>query len=276
MTTHAGTARRPGVLLPLVRAAHAGPTVAVTTVVALLAVALGLGAYDGAVVTAAVLAGQLTIGWGNDLRDARRDREGGRADKPLATGEVAPSVVRRCLVGAGVACVVLSLLAGWQSAVVHLALGVASGHVYNLRAKATAWSWLPYAVAFGSLPAVVGLADAPPTVPPAWMALTAALLGVGAHFLNALPDLADDAATGVRGLPHRLGATTSRALATSLLVAGTLVAVLGPAGVPPAWTWAALAVVVLLAGVALLGRGRTPFHAAVATALVDVVLLVAA
>src|SRR3712207_7375206 len=30
-------------------------------------------------------------------------------------------------------------------------------------------------------------------------------LGVGAHLLNVLPDLEDDAATGVRGLPHVLG-----------------------------------------------------------------------
>ena len=40
----------------------------------------------GLLVTAAVLAGQLSIGWSNDLIDARRDRAVGRTDKPLAVG----------------------------------------------------------------------------------------------------------------------------------------------------------------------------------------------
>ena len=38
----------------------------------------------------------------------------------------------------------------------------------------------------------------------------AAALGSAAHFVNVLPDLADDAATGVHGLPHRLGPLASR------------------------------------------------------------------
>ena len=274
MTTHAASARRPSVLLPLLRAAHFGPSVAVTVIVALLAVALDLSAYRGIVVTTAVFAGQLTIGWGNDLRDARRDREVGRLDKPLASGELAPSFVLRCLVVAAASCVVLSLMAGWRSGATHLVLGVACGHLYNLYFKATPWSWLPYAVAFGSLPAVVSLAASPPEWPPVWMVGTAAMLGIAAHFLNTLPDLDDDAATGVQGLPHRVGAVRSRLVATTLLVLATTVAVVGPAGAPAAWAWAALGAVVVLAGVALLGRGKAPFYAAVAIALVDVVLLV--
>src|SRR6476469_7212330 len=124
----------------LLRAAHLGPTLAVTTVVALLAVGQHLPGYRGLVVTAAVLTGQLTIGWANDLLDAPRDRQVGRSDKPLATGELRTSTVRACLVAAGVACVVLSLLVGWRSAVVHLGLGVSSGHLYNLWLKRTPWS----------------------------------------------------------------------------------------------------------------------------------------
>lgn len=267
------TATRPSVLVPLLRAAHFGPSVAVTTIVGLLTLALHLPTGRGVLVTAAVFAGQLTIGWGNDLVDARRDREVGRSDKPLANDELAPSFVLRCMIVAAVACVVLSLLAGWRSGVIHLALGVSSGHLYNLYFKATAWSWLPYAVAFGSLPAVVSLADSPSLWPPLWMAGTAAALGVAAHFLNTLPDFDDDAATGVRGLPQRLGAVRSRLLATALLILATTVAVLGPAGAPATWAWAALAGVVVLAVVALCGRGKAPFYAAVAIALVDVVLL---
>ncbi len=272
MTTRAGAAR-PAVVLPLLRAAHFGPSVAVTAMVALLALALGLPVSKGVVVTLAVFSGQLTIGWGNDLLDVGRDREVGRADKPLANGDLAPSFVLRWLIVAAAACVALSLLAGWRSGVTHLALLVGFGHLYNVYFKATPWSWLPYAVAFGSLPAVVSLADSPSQWPRTWMVGTAATLGVAAHFLNTLPDLEDDAATGVRGLPHRLGAVRSRLIATVLLVLGSLIAILGPAGAPATWAWAALAIVVALAAVALFGTGKAPFHAAIGIALVNVALL---
>ena len=277
MTAAAGGAdglrhARSGVL-PVLTAAHIGPTVAVTAITALLATSAELGLRTGTVVVLAVLTGQLTIGWGNDLVDAGRDREVGRRDKPLADGRVSPALVRRCLVTAGAACVVLSLAAGWRSGLVHLLCLVGGGHAYNLGLKATAWSWTPYAVAFGSLPAVVTLAGSTPAAPPAWAVVVAAMLGVGAHLLNALPDFADDAATGVKGLPHRLGATATRVGATTLLVAASVVAVLGPPGAPSGGSWAALGLVGALAVLTLAGRGKVPFAAAVAIALVDVVLL---
>ena len=62
------------------------------------------------------------------------------------------------------------------------------------------------------------------------MAAAGALLGVGAHLVNVLPDLADDAATGVRGLPHRLGARRSSVLAAAVLVGATVVIVVGAPG----------------------------------------------
>ena len=54
----------------LVLATHAGPTVAVTTVSTLLAVAAGVPGGRTALVCAAVLAGQASIGWSNDWLDA--------------------------------------------------------------------------------------------------------------------------------------------------------------------------------------------------------------
>lgn len=113
-------------------------------------------------VVGAVLTGQLTIGWGNDLRDAERDRAVGRVDKPLARGDVAVPVVLACLVAAAVACVALSAALGWRAALVNLVLGVAAGHAYNPGLKATVGSWAPYALAFGTLPVVVSLAGAEP------------------------------------------------------------------------------------------------------------------
>jgi 4-hydroxybenzoate polyprenyltransferase len=259
----------------LLAAAHGGPALAVTAITALLAVGTQAEPGTGLLVTTAVLAGQLTIGWGNDLLDVRRDQQVGRSDKPLATGALSVRLVRGSLGAAAVLCLVLSAAAGSHSALTHLALVVLSGHVYNLGAKATAVSWLPYAVAFGSLPAVVTLAGDSPALPPWWMVAAAAALGVAAHFLNALPDLSADVATGVRGIPHRLGAGPSRWVATLLLVAASLAAALGP-GRPSVVAGVAVAAVVALAVVALVGQGRTPFRAAITIALIDVTLLVVA
>ena len=65
---------------------------------------------------------------------------------------------------------------------------------------------VPYVVCFGLLPVFVVLGCPGTPAPPWWLPVAGGLLGAGAHFANVLPDLDDDAATGVRGLPHRLGA----------------------------------------------------------------------
>jgi 4-hydroxybenzoate polyprenyltransferase len=254
----------------LLRACHPGPALAVTVLAGLLAVSFGLGLGTGALVVAAVLAGQLSIGWSNDLIDLARDRAVGRTDKPLVDGRVAPAAARAACATAVVACVPLSLACGWLAGAVHLVC-VAAGWVYNLGAKATPLSWLPYAVAFGGLPVFVALAGG--DTPPLWVPVAGALLGVGAHVVNVLPDLDDDAATGVRGLPHRLGPRRSPVAAAVVLVAAAVVIV---AGARPAAEVAAVALVVTaaLAGTALLAHGRAPFRAAVAMALVDVAMLV--
>ncbi|WP_205473671.1 UbiA family prenyltransferase [Nocardioides sp. SYSU D00038] len=259
----------------LVAASHPGPAVAVTAVAILLAGPADRGTGTAALVGLAVLAGQLTVGWVNDLVDVARDRTVGRSDKPIATGAVPAGLVRAGVAVAAAVCVVASLALGWRSALVHAGcLGAA--HAYNLGLKATLVSWLPYAVAFGLLPSVVWLAGPSGQVAPWWAAAAGATLGVGAHLVNAVPDLADDARTGVRGLPHLLGETAARRLATVLLGAASLLAALGPEGSPPGWCWVALVVVAVLAAVALVGSGRTPFRAAMAVALLDVVLLVGA
>ncbi len=207
----------------LLRAAHPGPALAVTGLVALLALSVDLGPGRFVLLVAAVLTGQLSIGWSNDLIDAARDRRVGRSDKPLATGSVDTRTVTLACGTALAATVPLSLALGPAAGAVNLLLHVGGGWAYNLGLKATAWSWAPYAVAFGSLPAVVALAAGAPV---SWSSCAAgALLGVGAHLLNALPDLADDAATGVRGLPHRLGARWAAPVAVLVLAVATLVVV---------------------------------------------------
>lgn len=227
-----------------------------------------------ALIVAAVLTGQLTIGWTNDLIDRGRDRAVGRRDKPLATGEL---TVRRVQIACGIAVaatVVLSLSCGLVAGLVQL-ICVAAGWTYNLGLKATAWSWAPYAVAFGALPIFVTLAGPTGALPPAWIPVVGALLGVGAHLVNALPDFADDEATGVRGWPHRLGARRTRVAAVIVLGAASLVVVVASDGTLPL-RLAALLLVAGLAAVALGARGRAPFWAAVGIAVVDAALLVIA
>jgi 4-hydroxybenzoate polyprenyltransferase len=256
----------------LLRTAHLGPALAVTVIVAVLALSADLTPVRALLVVAAVFTGQLSIGWSNDLVDLARDRQVGREDKPLATGEIRVATVRTACVLAVVATVPLSFACGLRAGLVQL-LCVAAGWAYNLGLKSTAWSWLPYAVAFGSLPVFVTLSQEPPAVPPVWVPLAGALLGVGAHLVNALPDFADDAATGVRGLPHRIGARWTAPTATAVLVLASLVSCVAAGNDHRLLAAVSLLLVAGLAAVALAGRGRTPFRAAMAIALVDVALL---
>ena len=128
-------------------------------------------------------------------------------------------------------------------------------------------------MAFGGLTVFVALAGS--TTPPWWWPVGGALLGVGAHLLNVLPDLDDDAATGVRGLPHRLGPRWIAPVATAVLIAATVVVLVGSAPAPAVAGGAAV-LVLGLAALAVAGRGRLPFAAAIGIALVDATLLVVA
>jgi 4-hydroxybenzoate polyprenyltransferase len=257
----------------LVRASHPGPTVAVTLVATLLAVGADLAPAYVVLVGLAVLCGQLVIGWTNDVVDAGRDRQVGRSDKPVATGEVSVRTTTTAAAAALAGCVAFSAALGWRAALCHLVLLVGSGLVYDLGAKGTRWSWLPYAVAFGSLPAVPTLAQNPSAAPPWWLVAAGALLGVGAHLVNVLPDLEDDAATGVRGLPHRMGARASQLGAAAVLLAAAASLLLGPHQGSGGWRWLMLVVNAGLAAVVAVGGGRTPFRVAMLMALIDVVLL---
>ncbi|WP_440066093.1 UbiA family prenyltransferase [Streptosporangium sp. OZ121] len=261
----------------LLLACHPGPTVAVTALVTALAVASGRDAAGCALVAAAVLAGQLSIGWCNDAVDAARDAAAGRTGKPVASGAVGVRTVWVAALSALALCVPLSLASGPAAGAVHLA-GVAAAWAYDLGLKATALSWLPYAVGFGSLPGFVTL-GLPGHPWPAWWAVTAAaLLGCGAHLANVLPDIPADLAGGVRGWPQRLGTARVRLLIPLPLLAATALLVLGPPEPPGAGSWAALAAAgVFTAGGLALGRGssRVPFAMAIAVAAVDVALLLA-
>ncbi|WP_307848379.1 UbiA family prenyltransferase [Microbispora oryzae] len=262
-------------LAGLALACHPGPAAAVTVLITALAAAGGRGPAGSALVAAAVLTGQLSVGWCNDVVDAGRDAAAGRTGKPIVSGRVSRSAVRVAAGLALAACVPLSLACGLVAGLAHL-LGVAAAWAYNLGLKATALSWAPYVVGFGALPVFVA-AGLPGHPRPAWWAVVAgALLGCGAHLANVLPDIAGDLAAGVRGWPQRLGPARVRVLIPVPLLAASAVLLVAPPGPAEPAGWAALGLAggCSVAGVLLGGRSpKVPFAAAIAVAAVGVVLL---
>jgi 4-hydroxybenzoate polyprenyltransferase len=261
----------------LALATHLGPAVAVTLVATLLAVAAGVGPGRTALLCLAVLAGQASIGWSNDWLDADRDRAVARADKPVVQGAVSPSLLRVAALVAVALAVVLSLLLGVVPGSLLLLL-VASGWAYNAGLKRTAASGMPYLVGFGALPA--GVVAAAPGTPaaPWWLIGAGAALGGAAHLANVAPDLEDDLATGVRGLPHRLGAAVSAVVGAVLLGAASLLLVFGPPGPPTTTGWVGLALALPAVVAALAGTSRwrrLAFPAVMLLTVLDVVLLLA-
>jgi 4-hydroxybenzoate polyprenyltransferase len=199
--------RQRGVLTALVLASHPLPTAAMTLALTLAAALSGRSLVECLLVAVTIFTGQLTVGWLNDLLDRDRDRQVGRTDKPVALDWVEPGTLAFATACAVLLVVPLSIANGTVAGIAHL-LALVSAWLYNVWFKRTALSWLPYAVSFGLLPAFLsygGLGGGYHGGPPTWaMTILAAMLGVGIHFLNALPDLVEDKETGVRHLPLRI------------------------------------------------------------------------
>jgi 4-hydroxybenzoate polyprenyltransferase len=271
--------RLPRAAWALAASCHPVPTVAVTVLSTVLVGAAGNGLATCVVAAAAVLTGQLAIGWSNDALDAGRDRAVGRTDKPVAQGLVSPRQIWTATALATAATVPLSLLLGWRAGALQLSV-VLWGWLYNAWLKSTVLSPLPFLLAFGGLPAVATLALPSPRWPPAWTLAAAGIIGVAAHFGNVLPDLDDDQHTGISGLPHRLGRTVSSYAAVGAALAATLVAVAATAGEGSVVTWLLAAAAVAFAGLGYVASRRDPaseaaFFATMAIAAADVALIVA-
>ena len=171
----------------------------------------------------------------------------------------------------------LSLLSGWRAGLLHLS-AVAAALTYNAGLKSTVASPVPYAVAFGILPAFVTLGLPGHPLPPLWAVVSAATLGCGAHFINTLGDQDDDIRLGVLGMPQRLGRTTSLAVGASLLAGAVAVLAFGPRGRPGAAVILLFAVAMLLVlGVVVSARSkyaRIAWPLTLTTALIAVALLI--
>ncbi len=212
--------KRPPLLLSLLLAAHPGAAVAMSAGVTLAAALFGDRGWDElALVAGTVLTGQLTIGWVNDIADRKRDRQAGREDKPIALGWVPASTAAWTTAYATCVLVPLAMSNGTEAGASYL-LAVLVGWVGSRVLRRSALSWLPIALSFALLPAFLsygglggGSQGDPPTIA---LTLAAAFLGVGIHFLTALPDLVGDNTTGMNHLPLRVA---KRIGAPRLLVA---------------------------------------------------------
>jgi 4-hydroxybenzoate polyprenyltransferase len=259
--------------LALVRATHPLPAAAVTVLVGVVTAVRGVDASTLGWVVASTAVGQASVGWSNDFLDRRLDASAGRIDKPLVAGDVSARTVWIAALVAFPASAALTLPVGLPEATIML-IAVLAAWTYNLGLKSTVLSWLPYAVAFGLAPVYIWRSTG--DWPPEWIVAGAALLGVGAHLLNVVPDLESDRAAELNGLPHRLGLRRSLFLACFIL-ALTLSLVLAGAGTGP-WSWLVAAVAVALIGAVawadLRGRTRLGFRLAIGAAAAIVALLV--
>lgn len=258
-----------------VTASHALPTVAVSSVMTVFAWNIGWRGAPLVLVGLAILVGQLSVGWSNDAFDASNDARAGRREKPTVAGVVSS----RALWGAAWAALLASssmswIVAGFKGGSIHV-FALAMAWLYNVALSRTVWSWLPYALAFGAMPAFlyVGLDG---VTGPWWTVAAFALVAVSGHLANAMRDLESDRSHGVDGLVVRLGARRSTLLCWLLLgVATSILVAVATANSAAPWT-AALLVVGFLIAVLFGSRSTRPsamFLALIGVALLDVAAL---
>lgn len=260
----------------LARSTHPGPSVAVTIITVGLGFGAGLDAPRLAFLGFSMLFGQLSVGLSNDWIDADRDAAVGRKDKPIALGLISAAAVRNAAWICVILMIALAIPLGWLAALV-LFVAVGAAWSYNAWLKKTVLSIVPYVIGFGALPAIATLARPVPAAPAPWALGVGALLGAAAHFANTLPDLDDDAATGVVGLPQRLGRRASSALTYVVLLGASVLEFFGTGGLgflPGELGLLASVVIAIIGGAMILRPTRWHFRLIILAAMIDVVVLI--
>jgi geranylgeranylglycerol-phosphate geranylgeranyltransferase len=163
-----------------------------------------------------------SIGSMNDYCDKTLDELALRQEKPLVAGDLSPIMAQYLWV--------VTALAGFVAAY-HFNLSTVCiavlvwwlGVAYNVWAKRSMLSWLPFVLALPSLP-VWGFVAAGRVTPELFLSYPlGALLAIGLHIANTLPDLDRDTKGGVMGFTHKLGRVRAVALlwfsfATSIIL----------------------------------------------------------
>ena len=201
----------------MAKACHFGPTLLVVSISFILSVTQ-LSAAKSFGIAVALLAGQLVVGWTNDLLDHPLDTAAGRLKKPLVKEDVTRKQLQVGISIALVSAILLSFLGplGVRGGLLHM-LGLASATIYNFWAKSTWFSPVPYAISFGALPWAVYSAAG--KSPPSWLVIDFVLVSTSFHFLNVIKDLEWDKQQAVMGLPQRLGKRWSAFAAGALIIA---------------------------------------------------------
>ena len=216
----------------------------------------GGGERRAVLLAVSMTAFQFAIGALNDIVDAPADA-GRVPPKPIPGGFVTIRAARA--VGVAAALVGLALSAIVDQRLVLLGVVVlAIGAAYDLAAKGTPWSWLPFAVGIPLLP-VYGWFGATGSLPD-WFAVLIPMTVVGGTALaiaNARADLDADRASGTESVATRLGADRSWWTGVVLMVAAVGIG-LGFIG-RPGWTlatWLLVAAGIAMVAVGLfVGRG---------------------
>ncbi len=264
--------------LGLLKSTHPIPSFAVTTFTVLLAIGYGMPLEKLVFVGLGILFQQFSVGLSNDWLDYERDKTVGRNDKPTVRFEVSAKLVRNASLVSAVIALVVATSLRWEVLLTMVAMLVI-GWSYNLGLKSNALSALPYAVGFGIVPVFVTLSLSTPQLPMWWVMLAAGLLGVAAHFANALPDLMDDRETGVRALPHILGQRVSALAISGAAALASLLVVSQSTSLKlvAAWMGFGLTLGLVITASVLALRPKPPrviFHLLIAAAFVNVALLV--
>lgn len=258
-------------------ATHPGPTLVVTALSLALGIAAGVEPVRLVLLVVAVFAGQVSVGLSNDAIDSARDAAVGRTDKPIAGGVITPERALAVAVASLVVAVVLSVPLGPGLLAAH-AIALASAWSYNAGLKSTPFSIFPFLLSFGLFPSFATLSLPDPGLAAPWASLAGAALGAAVHLTNVVRDLDDDRRTGVRGLPHRLGARASVMLAAVGIAVGAVAVLLGTDATTVGVIFFAAVLIVALAAVVMVvvrPPGRAVFQLTMLAALLLAVQLVA-
>lgn len=204
----------------LLIASHFIPTMLVSTISFLISL-IHFSPLQSAQIALAIFAGQLVVGWSNDLLDYPLDLAASRTHKPLVAKKITSNFLKKSIYIALITALVLSLLSplGLIGTFIHF-LAIFSATLYNLKLKTTVYSPLPYIFSFAALPWAIFLAA--DETPPLWLYLAFALFATAFHFLNVLKDLPWDLSQNVLGLPQRIGRKNSIFIAISCSVVGLI------------------------------------------------------
>jgi 4-hydroxybenzoate polyprenyltransferase len=230
--------RKPGgAIRSLVFMGHPGPSLLVTAVLVAIAGLAGQRVPDPTRIlqlVGAMLPVQLCIGVINDVVDLPADAVA-KPHKPLVRGVISRSSA--AWMGAALGAIGLASAATINPATLGFdALALGAGLAYDLGLRRTPLSWVPWWAGMAVLP-LEGYASVG-SIPSRLLLLIplSALIAIGLHFANALPDIDGDRRAGRKSLPVLAGTRFSQwagpaSVAAAGVIAVLLAGVFGQAGV---------------------------------------------